>query len=228
MTAMRMLSLQFACCNSSACRQGQMPSHAKNRSPWLRDPSANAFSQDRPFFEKPGPPRADKTQIHHTTNSSDLVDINDVGWIETAGRGECDEVDDEQRQASDTARRLHHGDRPSYRRLAASGLRGRCRAQYRPLSRAGADGRARHVRPGVRRRQSRPAGMATAIPRSRSRVSHSAHFEPVTLWSALSQVTEQDRLRRHRLDHLRGSRTCWPASSPRSTTSRRAARPGTS
>ena len=27
-------------------------------------------------------------------------------------------------------------------------------------------------------------------PETRSRVSHSAHFEPVTLWSALSQVTE--------------------------------------
>lgn len=36
-----------------------------------------------------------------------------------------------------------------------------------------------------------PAGWdAAADPEVRSRVSHSAHFEPVTLWSALSQVTD--------------------------------------
>jgi N-acetyl-S-(2-succino)cysteine monooxygenase len=36
-----------------------------------------------------------------------------------------------------------------------------------------------------------PAGWdASADPEVRSRLSHSAHFEPVTLWSALSQVTE--------------------------------------
>src|SRR5690606_25475278 len=37
-----------------------------------------------------------------------------------------------------------------------------------------------------------PAGWdAGADPEVRSRVSHSAHFEPVTLWSALSQVTDK-------------------------------------
>ena len=36
----------------------------------------------------------------------------------------------------------------------------------------------------------RPGGMAIATPKSGRGVSHSAHFEPVTLWAALSQVTE--------------------------------------
>ena len=122
----------------------------------------------------------------------------------TARRGENDEVDDEQRQPPNPARRLHHGDRPPHRRLAASGCR-------RPMPGTISTTIASWRRPpsaGCSTWSSsptaRPAGTATATPRSRSRVSHSAHFEPVTLWSALSQVTEQDRLRRHRVDDLRG------------------------
>ena len=69
--------------------------------------------------------------------------------------------------------------------------RGRCRAQYR------------RTIAGWRRRPSAgcsicvfvadsPAGWDADKDReTRSRVSHSAHFEPVTLWAALSQVTER-------------------------------------
>jgi N-acetyl-S-(2-succino)cysteine monooxygenase len=60
----------------------------------------------------------------------------------------------------------------------------------------------------------------------KARLSHSAHFEPVTLWSALSQVTE-------RIGFVATASTTYedpissPASSPRSITSAMAAQPGT-
>ena len=111
---------------------------------------------------------------------------------------------DEQRQPPNPARRLHHGDRPPHRRLAPPRCRGRRRAQYRPLSRARADRRARPVRPRLRRRQPGRVGRRPRPDDPRAGSAIGAFRAGDAVGGAVAG-DRANRLRRHGVDDLRGS-----------------------